>query len=226
VSRAGEVSPSRSETVEEWDRWAATYEETGGLFTRINDDWIVRQLRPRGRRVLDVGCGTGRLARRLAPEAREVVGIDTSPRMIERAREDASPNTRFQRLSVLELSSEESFDIIVVCYLFHHMDPANVLPILNDVLRPGGTLLILEPIRGHVMQRVAYLFRATRAFGWASTVRLMKGRFTSAAWKGHSLRDRLSDYSTFRTQYARLLPGADIRRVHSLFGAVLWRKNP
>ena len=60
---------SRFETVEEWDRWASTYEETGGRFTRINDEWIVRLLHSQGGRFLDVGCGTGDLGLLLACEA-------------------------------------------------------------------------------------------------------------------------------------------------------------
>jgi len=210
--------------VEEWDRWADTYEETGGLFTRINDDWIVRRLRPRGMRVLDAGCGTGRLARRLGREAREVVGIDTSPRMIDRAREGASPSTRYEVRSVRDVSPEEPFDAIVVCYLFHHLDPADVLPVLKEALLPGGTLLILEPLHGSPFRRTAYLLRTTFRFGPGFTARLLRGRFTSRPWREHSLRDRLSTFRDFRAQYAALLPRADIRRVHALFGSVLWRK--
>jgi len=52
-----------------------------------------------GARVLDVGCGSGRLARRLCESGFEVVGVDASPAMVELARTHA-PHARFEVLAI------------------------------------------------------------------------------------------------------------------------------
>src|SRR5574342_332350 len=65
------------------------------------------EIRP-GLRAIDLGCGTGELARRLAdslPES-DVLGLDSSPQMLERAEEYARPGLRFELGNQTELSGE------------------------------------------------------------------------------------------------------------------------
>ncbi|MBI4865117.1 MAG: class I SAM-dependent methyltransferase [Candidatus Riflebacteria bacterium] len=104
-------------------------------------------------RVLDVGCGTGRLTFRLAPRCREVVAADSSPAAIEvcdgRARELGLANARFQVADVTRLDLEPaSFDwILSVTCLMCITDPKQLTQTLGrllGLLRPGGHLLLLE----------------------------------------------------------------------------------
>lgn len=224
ASRDRPVGVPRSESVHEWDRWADTYEETGGLFTRINDSMVRQWLRPADKRILDVGCGTGRMARKLATEAREVLGIDTSPRMIELAEREARPNTRFEVRSLFELTGREEFDCVVVAYLLHHLEVEKALDILKALLVTEGILLILDPIRGGALHRLGYLALTHQRYGTAFTLKLLRARFASPAWKRHSREDHLPTFSAFRNRYLELLPGAEVRRVNALFGLLTWRK--
>jgi len=216
-----------SESIEEWDAWAETYEETAGFFTRINESLLLDVLSPKGKRILDAGCGTGRLCHLLAQrDAEAVVGIDASGNMIEKARTDSRPNTRFERCSVYDLPSDESFDIVVACYLLHHLDIQKALEALKGVLAPGGLLVILDPLKGNLYHRMKYLVLALKTFGVGFTFKVLYVRFTSLEWKLHDRQERLASFGRFREQHGKILPGADIRRVNALFGFITWRKAP
>ncbi|NIL56179.1 SAM-dependent methyltransferase [Salinispora arenicola] len=103
-----------------------------------------------GDRVLDLGCGIGEPAIRLATaHTIEVVGISISGRQVERAQERAVSAGLADRLS-FELADamdlpypEESFDIVWALESLHHMpDRAHVLRQMTRVLRPGGRVAI------------------------------------------------------------------------------------
>ena len=107
-----------------------------------------------GKRVLDVGCGDGTNAAILARLGAQVTGIDVSPRAIEVAEARARINgvaerTRFV-CAPLETTRLEpaSFDIVWVDAVLHHLlaDLDAVLGKLAALLRPGGEILIAEPV--------------------------------------------------------------------------------
>lgn len=103
-----------------------------------------------GERLLDMGCGAGNLARRLAEmvgESGEVVGADISRAMLAVAGEGpALPNLRFEQADGLTLPfSNDFFDGAVLARtLMHVQHPHEVLIELRRLLRPGGRLAILE----------------------------------------------------------------------------------
>jgi SAM-dependent methyltransferase len=117
---------------------------------------------PRGC-VLDVGCGTGALAQRLAGIGYEVVGVDPSEGMLEimRAR---SPETRAVKASGTSLPfDDESFDLVLTVAAMHHIaDPAAVRQTLAEMVRvckSTGRVLIWDhnprnPYWSHLMARV------------------------------------------------------------------------
>jgi ubiquinone/menaquinone biosynthesis C-methylase UbiE len=81
-----------------------------------------------GARVLEIGCGTGAICRRLAQDAESVTGIDPSPVFIERARALA-PGIRFEVGGGEALPfADDSFDVAIFhTVLCHIPDPATVL---------------------------------------------------------------------------------------------------
>jgi SAM-dependent methyltransferase len=102
---------------------------------------------PDGARVLDVGCGSGLLARRLIAEGFVVTGIDASAAMIDLAREHA-PAARFELLRLpADSNALPPSDAIVstghvLNYLDSHEDIARALAALARALRPGGVIAI------------------------------------------------------------------------------------
>jgi len=103
------------------------------------------QVRP-GLHVIDLGCGTGELTRRLAdalPDSR-VLGLDASAEMLRRAAEQARPGLRFEPGSIEEV--EGQWDLV-----FSHAaiqwvpDHEALVPRLLSLVAPGGQLAVQLP---------------------------------------------------------------------------------
>ncbi|HEV7375020.1 MAG TPA: methyltransferase domain-containing protein [Pyrinomonadaceae bacterium] len=96
--------------------------------------------------VVDLGCGTGELTRRLAerlPES-EVLGIDSSPEMLARAREQAHTRLSFEQGSIQKIEGE--WDLVFSHAAIHWIDNQRALiPRLLSLVRRGGQLAVQLP---------------------------------------------------------------------------------
>jgi SAM-dependent methyltransferase len=142
----------------------------GSLFERIAAD--VAAVAPDGARVLEVGCGPGRLSILLARQhGLEVTGLDLDPAMVERARANAvrraGEHGRKPSFLVGDVASlafpDRSFDLVVSTLSMHHWaDPMAGLAELGRVLRPGGLALVWDfragrvPLHGHLPDPVEH----------------------------------------------------------------------
>ena len=133
-----------------FDRIAPVYDAMNHVMTAgLDQRWrraTVREAVREGDRVLDACCGTGDLAvAARTAGARDVVGVDFSERMLERARRKA-PEVEWIQADVLQLPFEEaSFDSVVVGFGVRNVEDLEAgLKELRRVLRPGGRLGILE----------------------------------------------------------------------------------
>jgi SAM-dependent methyltransferase len=102
---------------------------------------------PRGEG-LDVGCGTGALASRLAGEGYRMAGVDTSEGMLDVLRR-RSPAVHAVKASGTELPfAGDSFDLVLSVAVMHHIaDPGEVRRTLAEmvrVARPGGRILVWD----------------------------------------------------------------------------------
>ncbi len=97
----------------------------------------------RGRRVLDVGCGTGRLAVALAERGAKVWGVDPSGEMLEQARLAAGKTVGLKQGRAEELPFKAGwFDRAVLRLVVHLVDRARALPELARVLAPAGRAVV------------------------------------------------------------------------------------
>lgn len=96
-------------------------------------------------RVLDAGCGTGRMGRYLTDRGCTVVGVDLSPGMLAVARRD-HPDLDVREASLLELPFEaDAFDGILLWYSLIHLADDELPVALAEVarvVRPGGLVLV------------------------------------------------------------------------------------
>lgn len=106
-----------------------------------------------GHRVLDLGCGTGRLTRRIRKKHRSsaVVGLDADETALAMAREESGRSgvrVAWHRATATRLPyRSDTFDRVVSSLVFHHLFPADKRRALEEVrrvLRPDGELHIVD----------------------------------------------------------------------------------
>lgn len=103
----------------------------------------------RGRRVLDLGCGTGRHALRVAKIAKEVVGTDISKKSIDLAGQGAKELgiQNFQGIvgGYTDTIQPASFDVVYMVNVVHHIDDIDtVFRNMRESLRENGRIVIME----------------------------------------------------------------------------------
>ena len=99
----------------------------------------------RGKSLLEVGCGDGRLTALLADKPQKITAIDPDEASMEVARKNVA-GIDFRVGSGEKLNfDDDSFDIVLFSYSLHHQDCEKALTEARKVVRPGGQILILEP---------------------------------------------------------------------------------
>ncbi|HEV8565381.1 MAG TPA: class I SAM-dependent methyltransferase [Actinomycetota bacterium] len=99
-----------------------------------------------GSRVLEIGCGTGKLTVQMAELGCEIIAVELGSNLADLARRNLAS---FPHVSVVTGSFEEwsppaePFDAVVSATAFHWLDPVTRVPKAADVLQPGGSLAIV-----------------------------------------------------------------------------------
>jgi SAM-dependent methyltransferase len=129
-----------SAAAQEWDRMRlelfGSNAELLPLLAMMDGDWVVG----------DLGCGTGQIARTLAPFVKRVIGVDTSAAMLEAARARSAGNIEFREGQLEQLPMEaRELDVALMFLVLHYVvEPARALREAARVLKPGGRLLIVD----------------------------------------------------------------------------------
>jgi len=100
-----------------------------------------------GESVLEIGCGTGVLARELAARGARVTAADVSPELLHIARRDAAgvPVTWLLTDAVRSGLASGQFDWVVGSSVLHHLETSDALAEIFRLLAPGGRLRFTEP---------------------------------------------------------------------------------
>lgn len=121
-------------------------------------------------RVLDVGCGTGELLRRLSAKYPDAVlaGLDPVAEMLAVAADKLSGKEDLRIGYADDLPwAAASFDVVVSCNMFHYIShPVRALREMARVLRPGGSIVLTDWCDDYLACRICnfYLRLTNRAF--------------------------------------------------------------
>lgn len=148
-------------------RWAPVYDHTFGKVAAEGRKHAVEIINRSSGRVLEVGVGTG-LSLPTYKRDLEIVGIDLSPEMLEKARERVSELRLSNVTGLHEMDAGEltfaanQFDTVVAMYVMTVVpDPEKVMKELARVCKPGGQVLLVnhfsteDGMRGWVERRMA-----------------------------------------------------------------------
>ncbi len=156
-----------SSVISAYRRWAPIYDHTFGKVAAEGRKHAVEIINSRTGRVLEVGVGTG-LSLPSYGRHLEIVGIDLSPDMLEKARQRVANEGLDNVAGLYEMDaghltfSDNSFDTVVAMYVMTVVpEPERVMRELARVCKPGGEVILVnhfsqeEGVRGWVERRMA-----------------------------------------------------------------------
>ena len=171
-------------------------------------------------RVLEVGCGTGLLARELAAKrGAKVTAIDLSPRMVDvaRVRTPGSLGIEYRVADILALSPR-GFDVVIAVNSLHHL-PLVAVGLMADAVVSGGRVLISDLFTARGVAELPY-----NAASWL----LRSGHPTTAelaaAWDTHGEHDDIRSLGAIRRSLRAMLPGVSVRRRLGWRYSAIWQK--
>ncbi len=100
-----------------------------------------------GVKLLDAGCGDGRLCHELSGDGAEIVGVDQSEEAIRFAMA-FNPTLEFHILDLTKLSFDEEFDVVTLIEVLEHIPPDIINIVISQLwqaLKPEGKLLVSVP---------------------------------------------------------------------------------
>ncbi|MDI9644400.1 MAG: class I SAM-dependent methyltransferase [Candidatus Verstraetearchaeota archaeon] len=143
------LPPEGAQKITEYDQWAEVYDIMYGNY-RDDIDFYVRESKKVQGKVLEVGCGTGRIYIELLKEGIDVEGIDISGRMLAQLREKAAALNLQPEVSVADMRNFDlgrEFSLIIVPFrsFLYNITPEEQMSSLRSFyrhLKPGGKLIL------------------------------------------------------------------------------------
>lgn len=191
------------------NQWNAELYDSKHSFVSELATNLVELLSPKsGECILDLGCGTGHLTHKIASKGAEVMGIDSSPTMIEQARKNY-PQLDFDVVDAKNLPYTEKFDSIFSNAVLHWIKEAEEVVVgINKALKPGGRFVAEFGGKGNVNAIVSALFNALQKAGYSTDTTLNPWYFPSIGEYG-SLLDKHGFELTYATLFERPTPLED-----------------
>lgn len=156
----------------EWD--AQTYHEVSDPQVEWARGVLARAKLTGSERVLDAGCGAGRVTRLLIDELPDghVIAVDASHQMLEQAAEHlagATDRVSFHQSDLTELAIDEPVDLVFSNAVFHWiLDHEELFARLSKTLRPGGALVAQCGGAGNISEVIAATARISKQAPFAA----------------------------------------------------------
>ena len=194
---------------------------------------LLRQLPHRCARALDVGCGAGRFATKLAGRVEHVDALDRSPVMIDAARAVTPGNVTCLVGDFLRYEfADESYDAIFSLSALHHMPLEAALTRMAAALRPGGVLAAIALPRIDLPREIPIELVAAPGYrllglAFAAARQAGRGQWYQREFSHEAMPMVLDPPLTtrfVRISAASVLPGARVRRLVFWRYLLTWRK--
>ena len=179
---------------------------------------LVAQIPAHARTALDIGCGEGFASRALAARGLAVTGIDPDRASLEAARAQNSHGITYLEADVLSADLPGGYDVVTALAVMHHLPLEAGLERVQELLAPGGVLLIVG-LAASTMPK-----DAPREL--AAMIAHQAGRLTHKEWEQPSptLWPPPVTYDEVREASARILPGSVFKRRVSWRYTLTWVK--
>ena len=220
------MTKSLSQIRDEFDRIALSSAADDGA--QPYDRMLISLVPPTCRRLLDLGCGTGRLTRAIARRVEEVTAVDVSREMLRVARAQCAGhgNVGFVEADLCDLPVTLGvFDCVMSVNLLHNLPAEQAAQAMKALVAPGG-LLIVHDVRqtAGVFDRALDGPRMAIKTLWrlARVSRVRAFLRQRAAWAQHARGDVIPTAEEITHMRNRLFPGAVVRHHFLWRYTLLW----
>jgi ubiquinone/menaquinone biosynthesis C-methylase UbiE len=131
-------------SADSFDRIAGHYHDRLPYLAKFFEECARRMTLDKNARLLDLACGMGELARGFSPYCREIVGVDISEKMLERAHMDAPKNIEFHCADLNEPLPFNlgKFDAVAIGRAVKYLKTPVLLPLQRRHLEKNGLVLV------------------------------------------------------------------------------------
>jgi len=211
------------------DSWNANLYDSKHSFVSMYGESLIELLAPNeGETILDLGCGTGDLAKELADYGSEITGVDKSKKMIEQARAKF-PTITFMVQDATELEFESEFDAVFSNAALHWIkQPVQALACMHKSLKQGGRFVAEFGGKGNVYALYNEIIRQIAAAGYTFKEDRFPWFFPSIA-EYSSLMEQVGFRVTFAQHFdrpTRLDGKSGIRNWIDMFGSSMLEGIP
>jgi ubiquinone/menaquinone biosynthesis C-methylase UbiE len=208
----------------------AKLDEDGWDHNKQYYNFLLAQIPPKCKTVLEIGCGTGSFSRRVSEYAEHVLALDLSPEMIKIAKRRSAKyaNIDFHIADVMAWEFiEKQYDCIVSIATLHHMELDIILRKMEYGLKDDGIIMVLDLYKaegfGDMIKSVLAVL-AQAILKLKNTGRLRDTREQREAWAEHGAHDTFLPVSEVHRICSEILPGARVKQ-HLLWRySIVWQK--
>jgi 2-polyprenyl-3-methyl-5-hydroxy-6-metoxy-1,4-benzoquinol methylase len=194
-------------------------------------NYLIKNIPPKNEYVLDIGCGTGELTKKLLEKGEKIIGIDVAEKMIQEANKRNSHKQIEYICTTAEKyleETEKTFDIIISIAALHHMDEKTILAKMKDKLTKGGQILILDLIKEK--EPVDYVVSFIGMILNPLIILIKRGRIKvtkeeKEAWKDHFQYDEYLTLKEVKKITKETLGKAKIKRHIFWRYSIMYRKD-
>jgi ubiquinone/menaquinone biosynthesis C-methylase UbiE len=185
---------------------------------RSHIDVIINLLSPEGLKIIDIGCGAGKITRELTEMGAYVTGVDPGERQIKLARSaKLVGNERFLEGAAEKLPlDDESMDIALFCNSFHHVPRDNFDIAIEEarrVLKPGGKLYFSEPIADGPQFELSRLINdetEVRALAYEKIINIPQTGFQAISEVIYITENKYKNFDAFRANSTSINPAREV----------------
>lgn len=122
-----------------------------------------------GQKVIDFGCGVGRISKLIAPKVDSVLAMDVSEKMLDQARKINSANSiQYVHFNEQFHWEQNEYDRVFTCWVLQHISDAALKKLISefyDTLKSGGKMVLLEQVsEKELIQGNVLLQRSTEKY--------------------------------------------------------------
>ncbi|RYE10146.1 MAG: class I SAM-dependent methyltransferase [Sphingobacteriaceae bacterium] len=150
-------------------KWnAELYDQKHNFVYQYGED-VLSLLEPKaGESILDLGCGSGFLTNEISEHGAQVLGVDSSAEMIEKAKK-SYPETDFKVINATDLGFDASFNAVFSNAVLHWIKAEDQLKMMNAVfrtLKSGGRFVAEMGGKGNVGLMISTLRKVLNQYGY------------------------------------------------------------